>query len=78
MWQSTAIWGQLLERKKEQLGECAWRDANVCSTLLAHGGMVPSNEAILEAVLKSARTTKHPWLTASDANMNPEDFGPKQ
>ena len=54
LWQSTAIWEQLLERKKEQLcpsqerrkncvgmGKCAWRDANVCSILLAHGGMVP-------------------------------------
>ena len=56
------------------LGQCAWRDSNVCSILLAHGGKVPRNEAILEAVLKSARTTKHPWLTASDANMSPEDF----
>ena len=30
--------------KKEELpgmGECGWRDANVCSILLAHGGMVP-------------------------------------
>ena len=54
LWQSTAIWEQLLERKKEQLrqsqeirkscpglGKCTWRDANVCSILLAHGGLVP-------------------------------------
>ena len=34
----------------------------------------PRNEAILEAVLKSARTKKHPWLIACDANMSPEDF----
>ena len=34
----------------------------------------PRNEAILEAVLNRARTTKHPWLTACDADMSPEDF----
>ena len=33
----------------------------------------PRNEAILEAVLKRARTTKHPWLKACGANMSPED-----
>ena len=37
-------------------------------------GWSPRNEAILEAVLKRARTTKHPWLIACDANMSPEDF----
>ena len=37
-------------------------------------GWSPRNEAILEAVLKSARTTKHPWLTACDANVTPKDF----
>ena len=44
------------------MGKCEWRYANVCSILLVHGGMVPRNEAILEAVLKRSRTTKHPWL----------------
>ena len=34
----------------------------------------PRDEAILEAVLKRARATKHSWLTACDANMSPEDF----
>ena len=29
---------------------------------------------MLEAVLKQARTTRHPWLIACDANMCPEDF----
>ena len=42
--------------------------------LLAHGGMSPRNEAILEAVLKRARATKHSWLIACDANMSLEDF----
>ena len=32
------------------------------------------NEALLEAVLKRTRTTRHPWLIARDANMSPEDF----
>ena len=32
------------------------------------------HKAILEAVLKRARTTKHPWLMACDATMSPEDF----
>ena len=33
-------------------------------------GWSPRNEAILEAVLKRARTTKHPWLMTCDANMS--------
>ena len=37
-------------------------------------GWSPRNEAIPEAVLKRARTTEHPWLTACDANMSPVDF----
>ena len=37
-------------------------------------GWSPRCEAILEAVLKRARTTKHPWLIACDANMSPEKF----
>ena len=32
------------------------------------------NEALLEAVLKRTRATKHPWLIACDAKMSPEDF----
>ena len=31
-------------------------------------------EAILEAVLRRARATKHPWLIVCDANVSPEDF----
>ena len=37
-------------------------------------GWTVRNEALLEAVLKQARTTRHPWLIACDANMCPEDF----
>ena len=33
----------------------------------------PRNEALLEAVVKQARTTRHPWLIACDAHMCPED-----
>ena len=33
----------------------------------------PRNEALLEAVRKHARTTRHPWLIACDANMCLED-----
>ena len=40
------------------------------------GGMrvTPWNEAVLEAVLKRARVTKHSWLMACDANMSPAEF----
>ena len=34
----------------------------------------PRNDAVRAAVLKRARTTKHPWLIACDANMSPQDF----
>ena len=37
-------------------------------------GWTSRNEALLEAVLKRTRITKHPWLIAYDANMSPEDF----
>ena len=37
-------------------------------------GWTLRNEALLEAVLKRTRTSKHPWLIACDANMSPEDF----
>ena len=38
---------------------------------------IPGNEALLEAVLKRARVTQHPWLIACDANMSPKDFEKK-
>ena len=37
-------------------------------------GWTPRNEALLGAVLEQAKTTRHPWLIACDANMCPEDF----
>ena len=37
-------------------------------------GWTPRNEALLEAVLTQARTTRHPWLIACDAHVGPEDF----
>ena len=37
-------------------------------------GWTPRNEALLEAVLEQAKTSRHPWSIACDANMCPEDF----
>ena len=37
-------------------------------------GWTPRNDALLEAVLKQTRATRHPWLIACGANMCPEDF----
>ena len=37
-------------------------------------GWTPRNVALMEAVVKQARTTRHLWLVACDANMDPEDF----
>ena len=34
-------------------------------------GRTPRNEALLEAVPKRARVTRHPWMMARDANMSP-------
>ena len=49
------------------------RIAYLLSLLLAFGRM----DVEMEAVLKRTRTTKHPWLTACDANMSPKDFEKK-
>ena len=40
-------------------------------------GWTPRNEALLEAVLKRARVTRHPWLVACDANLSPVDVEKK-
>ena len=40
-------------------------------------GWIPRNEALLEAVLKRARVTRHLWLVACDANMSPVDLEKK-
>ena len=37
-------------------------------------GWTPRHEALLEAVVRQAEVTRHPWLVACDANMCPEDF----
>ena len=37
-------------------------------------GWTTRNEALLDAVVKQAKVTRHPWLIARDANMCPEDF----
>ena len=33
----------------------------------------PRNEALMEAAVKQARTTRHQWLIACDASMSPRD-----
>ena len=56
------------------MGECQRRIACL-SVLFWHSECkTPRNDALLEAVLKQARTTRHPWLVTCDANMCPEDF----
>ena len=37
-------------------------------------GWAPRSEAFMEAVAKQARTTRHPWLVACDACMNPDNI----
>ena len=37
-------------------------------------GWTARNKALMWAVVKQARSTKHPWLFACDANMDPEMF----
>ena len=37
-------------------------------------GSTPRDEALMEAVIEQTRTTRHPWMVASDDKMNPEDF----
>ena len=46
-------------------------DAYDVTFSLTSEGWTPRNEALLEAVLKQARTTRDPWLIACDANMCP-------
>ena len=49
------------------------------SAHLGHSeGWTASNEALLEAVLKRARVTRHPRLVVCDANMSPVEFGKKK
>ena len=50
----------------------------VCATLPYISGIRKDGRretnALTEAAVKQARTTRHPWLVACDGNMNPEDF----
>ena len=43
------------------------------SSRCTSGIQKPRNEALLEADVKQASTTRHPWSIACDANMCPED-----
>ena len=61
---------QAMKEESPKLGSvCPFRCISCTSE-----GWTPRSEALLEAVLKQARTTRHPWLIACDANMCPEDF----
>ena len=82
--QSTTIWEQLSTKKKERsrlpewrkdrlsAGECERRHAGV--VYFWHSEGWTRNEALMEAVVKKARTTEHPWFVACVANVDPEDF----
>ena len=37
-------------------------------------GWTPKNEALINGEVNQARTTRHLWLMACDANMTPKDF----
>ena len=86
--QSTATWEQFvgaeegaiesIQRNEGRIAQ-AWVNVRgglrLFSVYLWHSeGWLSRNEALLEAVLKRTRTTKHPWPKARDANMRPEDF----
>ena len=47
--------------------------ASFFCVLLALSRLDPRNEALLEAVLKRARFTRHPRLVACDANVSPSE-----
>ena len=53
------------------MGECQRRSAGFLGVLLAL--RTPRNEALLEAVVKQANTTRQLWLVACDANKRPPD-----
>ena len=47
----------------------------VCAVyFLSLEGWTPRNGAVMEVLVKLARATRHPWLMACDANLNPEYF----
>ena len=37
-------------------------------------GWTQKNEALINGAVNQARTTRHLWLMACDANMTPKDF----
>ena len=59
---------------RPSVGECQRRYAVFVQNFWHSEGWAPRNEALMEAVVKQARTSGHPWLVACDANMDPEDF----
>ena len=85
--QSTAIWEQLLAKKKVQVESISGNEGRIAQAWVnVRGGMrllsvyswhlegwTPRNEALMEIVVKHLRTSWHPWLIACDANMCPED-----
>ena len=58
----TATWKQLLTKKQDQLQS------------QGSEGRIPQSWVDGSSCAASANYTKHSWLIASDANMNPEDF----
>ena len=72
-----AILFDLRQRKMNRPG-MGERQRRFASFLCVFQGWTPRNEALLEAVLKQASTTRHLWLVACDANMCPEDFEKKK
>ena len=71
------------EGKIESIPAQAWESVRgglrVFSVYFWHSeGWSPRNEALFEAFVRQANTTRHPWLIACDANMCPEDFFKKR
>ena len=54
---------------RPSLGKCQRWVAGLCRVHLALG-RTPRNEAPMEAVVKQARTSRHPWLISCDTNMD--------
>ena len=84
---STATWQQSSVQKKERLDQSqatkeelpkrGFTCEEVSEYFWHSEGWTSRHEALLEAVVKQVRATRHPWLIACDANMRPEDFETK-
>ena len=86
--QSAATWEQLWEEKEGAVASISGNEGGITQAWVnVRGGMrvfsayswhsegrTPRYEALWQEVLKRARMTRHPWLLACDANMNPVDF----